>query len=457
MPRPLSRRDFAGLLGTSGLFLWQAKAFAAGDTPLQPLPEAPKNPDERYWGAVREQFVMPRDLAVMNAANLCPSSAPVLEDVYAARPARWTGSPRPPTARRCTTPRRSRGARSLAEFLGVTPEEIVITRNTSESNNLVSNGLDLKAGDEVLLFADNHPSNDVAWKEKARRFGYAVKVVDAVSPHPGAEYYIEAFTKALTPRTKVLAFTHLTSTVGDLFPAEELCRIARERGVLTLVDGAQSFGLLDVNLREMDPDFYTGSAHKWPCGPKEAGVLFINRRSQERIWPSIYSAYPGAIGVSKTFESFGQRDEPAIRAFGEALQFQTRIGRGRSRRGRGSSPRLSSPACAEIEGVKIWTHPDPARSHAVVSFQPGQPRPAQADLRPLREGPDRLRHPRRRRIAAGSASRPTSTTRTPRWSGRWPRSSATWRRASSGDWECLPSRRGGATGSRPRSPSGILG
>ncbi|PYQ17135.1 MAG: hypothetical protein DMF79_17850, partial [Acidobacteria bacterium] len=198
-----------------------------------------------------------------------------------------------------------------------------------------------------------------------------VKVVDAVSPHPGAEYYVDAFTKALTPRTKVLAFTHLTSTVGDLFPARELCRLAREHGVLTLVDGAQSFGLLDVNLREMDPDFYGGSGHKWPCGPKEAGVLFINRKSESRIWPSIYSAYPGAIGISKTFESFGQRDEPAIRALGEALQLQTRIGRPAiENRGRELAQAIMADL-RKVPGVKVWTHPDPARSVAIVSFQPG--------------------------------------------------------------------------------------
>jgi cysteine desulfurase/selenocysteine lyase len=121
----------------------------------------------------------------------------------------------------------------------------------------------------------------------------------------------------------------------------------------------------------MDPDFYTGSAHKWPCGPKEAGVLFINRKAQDRIWPSLYSAYPGAIGVSKTFESFGQRDEPAIRAFGEALSFQTRIGRAAiDRRGRELGQALME-GLGRLDGVKLWTHPDPARSHAVVSLQPG--------------------------------------------------------------------------------------
>src|SRR3989304_6865936 len=104
----------------------------------------------------------------------------------------------------------------------------------------------------------------------------------------------------MTGRTKVLGFTHLTSTVGDLLPAKELCRRARERGVLTLVDGAQSFGLMDVDLSDMQPDFYSGSAHKWPCGAREAGVLFISKEGQAKISPSIISVYAGASGASKT-------------------------------------------------------------------------------------------------------------------------------------------------------------
>jgi selenocysteine lyase/cysteine desulfurase len=266
----------------------------------------------------------------------------------------------------------------LAEFLRATPEEIIITRNTSEANNLVSSGLDLKSGDEVIIFHDNHPSNNQAWKEKSKRFGYTVTELPSPNPHPGPDYYVEAVTKAITAKTRVLSFTHLTSTVGDILPAADLCRIARERGVMTLLDGAQSFGLLDVDLSVIQPDFYTGSAHKWPCGPKEAGVLFVNRRIQDRIWPSIYSAYTGAVGLSKTFEGFGQRDEPAIIAFGEALAFQQKVGRPAiEKRSRELTQQLLA-GLKQIEGVTVWTHPSPERSVAVVSFQPGS-----LDLRKL--------------------------------------------------------------------------
>jgi isopenicillin-N epimerase len=306
---------------------------------------------------------------MLNAANLCPSSAPVLETMYKATK---DMDQDPSFDNRVKLGEgRENTRRLLAQFLRVTPEEIVITRNTSESNNLVSNGVDLRAGDEVIITADNHPCNNTAWKQKAKRFGFTVKEIPTPNPHPGAEHYIDAFTRAITPNTKVIGFTHLTSTVGDVFPAKEICRLARERGILTLVDGAQSFGLFDVDLSDIQPDFYSGSAHKWPCGPKENGVLFINKNAHAKIWATIYSAYPGGVGISKTFEGFGQRDEPAMIAFGEALTFQTKIGRGLiEKRARELTTALID-GLKKIDGVKIWTSPDPSRRAAVLSFLPG--------------------------------------------------------------------------------------
>ena len=363
----LGRRDFARLLALGGTIPFLTPDFAWPQS--RDVGRAPSHGDERYWQGVREQFVMPADLAMLNAANLCPSSAPVLEAVYA----NTKDMDRDPSFdnRIKLGEGREKTRKSLASFLRVTPEEIVITRNTSESNNLVSNGVDLKPGDEVLISSDNHPCNNTAWKQKAKRYGFTVKEVATPSPHPGAEHYLNAFRNAITPQTKVIGFTHVTSTVGDLFPAKELCALARERGILTLVDGAQSFGVIDVDLSDMQPDFYSGSAHKWPCGPKENGVLFINKRSLSKIWASIYSAYPGGVGISASFEGFGQRDEPAMIAFGEALEFQTRIGRPQIEARARELTQSLIEGLKKINGVTIWTSTDPSRSVAVVSCQPG--------------------------------------------------------------------------------------
>ncbi|HYU79037.1 MAG TPA: aminotransferase class V-fold PLP-dependent enzyme, partial [Vicinamibacterales bacterium] len=364
-----SRRDFTRLFafgGSAALFAHPAWAQTAGARPS--LPASGPTTGEAFWKAVRAQFVMPPDLAVMNAANLCPSSAPVLEALT--RETRSVDQDPSQQNRARLGPAKESTRKALAEFLRVTPEEVVITRNTSEANNLVSTGLDLKAGDEVLIFSDNHPCNNTAWQEKAKRFGYTVTVVPQKNPHPGADYYLDAFSKALTPRTKVLSFTHLTSTVGDLFPAKELCKLARDRGIISMIDGAQTFGLLDVDLSDIQPDFYSGSAHKWPCGARECGVLYVSARVHDRLWGSIYSAYPGAVGISRKVEGLGQRDESSIIAFGEALAFQNKVGRKAiEQRSRQLAQQLMA-GLSKIDGVTLWTSPVPERSAAVVSFQP---------------------------------------------------------------------------------------
>jgi isopenicillin-N epimerase len=361
------RRDFARLFALGG----SAAVFTAGRTWASPavVPTAPDSPDERFWEEVRNQYVMPPGYVCLNAANLCPSPARVLDAYFDGT--RSVDRDPSPQNRQKTRDGREATRRALAEFLRVTPEEIVITRNTSESNNAVSSGLDLRAGDEVVVFGDNHPSNLAAWRQKGTRFGFAVRVVEQVNPHPGAEHYIDAFRRAMTPATRVVAFTHVTSSVGDLLPARELCRLAREHGALSLVDGAQSFGVLDIDLTDMQPDFFTGSAHKWPCGPKENGLLYVSTRVHDRIKPTIVSLYPGEVGISRSMEAFGQRDEPAIVGFGEALAFQSKVGRPAIEKRSRELARALVDGLRRIDGVKVWTHEDPARSGAVVSFQPG--------------------------------------------------------------------------------------
>jgi selenocysteine lyase/cysteine desulfurase len=361
----VSRRDFARLLALSGsVFL--PESVRAWPAPLQ---ETPERPDEKFWRSVREQFLMPPELGVLNAANLCPSPAPVLEAMYR-NTKDIDGDPSFDNRQKMGAGKENT-RRLVASFLRVTPEEIVLTRNTSEANNIVSSGLDLKAGDSVIVFADNHPSNNDAWKQKAARFGFTVTTIGQPNPHPGPEYYVDAVTKAITQQTRVIAFTHHTSTVGDVLPARELCRVAREHGVMTLVDGACTLGMLDLDLSDIQPDFYTGSSHKWPCGPKEVGVLYVNARVHARIHPSIISAYPGAVGIARTMEAMGQRDEPAIIGFGEALDFQTKIGRTAIEERSRSLGQALIAGLRRIDGVQLWTHPDPSRSGAVVSFRPG--------------------------------------------------------------------------------------
>ncbi len=376
----LSRRDFTRLLAVSG-----SAAFLPARTSedwieqfglsTEPLPSTPGEPDEKFWREVRAKFLIPRDLAFLNTANLAPMSLPVLEAIekntrsYETNPS--------PEARTVLLHAREDARTMLATALRVTPEEITLTRNTTEGNNFVSSGLDLRPGDEVIVSSDNHPSNLNAWKQKATRFGFTVVSVDPPPAHPGTQGYLDIFAKAFTPRTKVLAMTYVSSNTGDVLPVKELCAFARQRGVLSLVDAAQAFGVIDVNLADIQPDFFTGSMHKWPCGPKEKGVLFVNEAAQDRIHPSVYGVYAGAVGISRALEGEGQRDDAATAAVVEALRFQDQIGRATiEKRSRGLAQHLMTEL-RKVSGVQLWTDATPDRSAAIVIFKPGKLDPRQ--------------------------------------------------------------------------------
>jgi isopenicillin-N epimerase len=368
----MNRRDFGRLValaGSAAILPAGTRTFGAALTG-ESLPPAPAAPNEAYWSKVRDQFLVPRDVIFLNAANLCPTSLPAIEALdrnirhYEVNPS--------PDVRSALMARGREAARGLlAEALRVTPEEIVIMRNTTEANNAVSSGLDLKAGDEVIVWEDNHPSNLNAWRVKAARFGFTVVAVPVLPSHPGADGYVNLFTKAFTAKTKLVAITHVSSNSGDLLPAAEICAAARARGILSLVDGAQAFGVLDLDLGAMKPDFYTGSMHKWPCGPKEKGLLYVNKAVHDRIHPSVVGVYGGAVGISRRLETHGQRDDAGVAAVTDALKFQGSIGRpvieARSRQ----LAQALMDGLRKVNGVKLWTDPAPDRSAAIVIFQPG--------------------------------------------------------------------------------------
>jgi isopenicillin-N epimerase len=370
LPDPVvSRRDFARLVALTGSAAFLPSLHPGAALVTSALPPTPEEPDEAFWGEVRSRFLLPPDFAFLNAANLCPTSVPVIEALE--RHTRFLDADPSSRGRAALGEAREESRRLLARALGVTPEEIVITRNTSEANNMVSSGLALGTGDEVVVFADNHPSNLTAWREKAARFGFTVVEVPVRSPHPGPDACVQAFREAITSRTRLVAVTHVTNTVGDVLPVAAICGMARERGVLSLVDGAQSFGVLHVQLRDMQCDFYTGSAHKWPCGPKETGLLFVNAAVHDRTHASLVSLYPGAVGISRKLEGLGQRDEAALAALGAAVRFQDEIGRDViERRARALAARLAA-RLAEIPGVTLFTAVGPSTSAAVVVFKPG--------------------------------------------------------------------------------------
>ncbi len=324
--------------------------------------------EEAFWDRIREQFPIRPGLTMMNAANLCPTPYSVLESVFGLTRDLDGDISFQNRAKFAETKTEARSG--LANYVGAEPDEIAITRNTSEGNNIIVNGLELGSGDEVVIWGENHPSNHLAWSVRARRHGFTVRQVETPAGAPTAEELREHFVAALTPRTRVFAVSHVSNVSGIGLPMKSLCRDCRDRDILTLVDGAQTLGALNLDLHDMGCDFFAGSLHKWPMGPKETGLLYVRRGLAERVWPSVVSVgYEAAQREgARKLESFGQRDDPAVAAITPAMEFLDSIGKERvEARLRAIIARLRG-GIEGIPGASILTPSDPAINAGILIF-----------------------------------------------------------------------------------------
>ena len=318
-----SRREFLhGIV--AGATLWPTLGRVGGAVPYTSA-----FAEEAFWDEIRRQFSFREKVVPMNAANLCPSPR-----VVAARVGELTRD----VDIDCSSNNRRKfrdlleqSRVKVARQLGVTADEIALVRNTSEANNIINNGLPLETDDEVIVWDQNHPTNNVAWEVRAERFGLHVTKVSTPTTPTGKDELISIFERALTPRTRVLALTHVSNVSGIRLPARELVEVAHERGIYVHLDGAQTWGVLDLDLREIGCDSFTASAHKWLCGPREVGLLYVKAEHVDRIWPGVVSANwgrevePRPKGARK-FESLGQRDDAALAAIGTTVDFHHHIG-----------------------------------------------------------------------------------------------------------------------------------
>jgi len=356
-----TRRDF---LRASGALMLAGGGLGAAEAQRQ---LAAPGDDESYWELVRAQFSFTEDAVPMNAANLCPSFRAVAENV-----ALLTAD----IDRDCSFNNRGKFAGLLedararvAAQLNVSADEIALVRNTSEANNIINSGIPLAAGDDVLIWDQNHPTNHVAWEVRAARHGFSLRKVATPEQPQSAQELVDAFAVALRDNTRVLAITHVSNVSGIKLPVAELTRIAHERGIHVHLDGAQTWGAMALDLRGLGVDSYSASAHKWYMGPKEVGLLYVREARIAEIWPSVVAPGWGEgpetslVGARK-FESLGQRDDAALAGLGVAAELHGMIGPERIERRVAQLSQSLKQGLARA-GLDLLTPMSPAFSHGV--------------------------------------------------------------------------------------------
>jgi selenocysteine lyase/cysteine desulfurase len=303
-------------LGANGLERVAAAAAALAD---QSAGEAARN--EFYWREIQQAFTLDRTLINFNNGNHCPQPRVVHEavkrymDMENQAPVYYGGL----INRNIETVRRA-----LAGEFGCDPEEMAITRNASESLQIAQNGIDLRAGDEVITTEQDYPRMLTTWDQRMRRDRIKVTRLQFPAPTTQQDLY-ERFERAISPETRVLHFCHITNLTGQLFPVQRLCRLARQRGIFTIVDGAHAAGHFPYKLRELECDCYGVSLHKWLLAPLGTGFLYVPKGNIAKIWP-LQAAPARESNDIRKFEQIGTAPAATRAAIAEALAFHQAIG-----------------------------------------------------------------------------------------------------------------------------------
>jgi len=255
----------------------------------------------------------------------------------------------------------------LAALAGVSPDELAINRNTTEAINTVIFGLDMKAGDEVVLTKYDYPNMINAWRQRERRDGIVLKWLDFDIPMESNAEVIQKFKEAISPRTKVFHITHMINWTGHLMPAKELCSLARANNILSVVDGAHTFAHLDFKISDLGCDFFGTSLHKWLCAPFGTGMLYIRKEKIKDVWPLLASPEDQIDNIRK-FENIGTRSFAIEQAIGSAIDFHNAIGTARKEARLKYLKQYWIDQVKDVDKVKFYTSTNPDHSGALFNF-----------------------------------------------------------------------------------------
>lgn len=331
---------------------------------IEPLsPEAAAR-DEDFWNWIREQYTTSPNIMNLNNGGVSPQPKPV-QDAHIRYYQYCNEAPSYYMWRVLDQGREPLRDR-LAELAGCLPEEIAINRNTTEGLNTIIFGLNLKAGDEVVLTKYDYPNMTHAWQQREKRDGIKLVWIDLDLPVENDETFVRKYAEAITPKTKIVHVTHMMNWTGQILPARKIADMAHSRGCEVVLDGSHSFVHIDYKLKDLDCDYYATSLHKWLCAPFGTGFMFIKKEKISKVWALLSAPVPDADNIGK-FESIGTRSFAAEMAIGNAIDFHYLIG---SKRKEERLRYLKNYWCEKIEKYrkfKFYTSLKPEFSCAIAT------------------------------------------------------------------------------------------
>jgi selenocysteine lyase/cysteine desulfurase len=326
-----TRRDFLAFAGKSlGLAALSSatvrsllRNVEAATTKITHLTPEEAAADEDYWAAIQNAFSITRGIINLNNGGVSPSPRVVTEALvhYVWEQEDCTAY----TMWEILEPQSETIRTGLSELFGCDREEIALTRNASESLEILLDGMDFKPGDEILTTTQDYPRMLTTLRQREKRENLKLKLIQVPIPPKNLDEITAAFEKGITDRTRLILISHMINITGQITPVKAVCDLARARGIETIVDGAHSFAQFDFKQRDLGCDYFGTSLHKWLYAPKGTGLLYVKRDKIEKLWPLMAAEAKQSSDIRK-FEEIGTHSAAPKLAIGEALVFHNGIG-----------------------------------------------------------------------------------------------------------------------------------
>ncbi len=368
-----NRRDFLGALAAIPLvhgLLTQGEAQAAT------LQDAGPASDAEVFTRLRGNLLFPREVTYCNTGTLGAIPREVMDAMVSGLRNTEASLPDWPYFQADGEPLTGyqplMAARTAAgRFLGADADEIAITQNATMGMNALGNGIDWQPGDEVLTTDQEHGGAVSIFRLMAKRRGIVVKELPlSTAVGGGPEGIVAMFRAAATPKTRAIMVSHITSQFGIRMPVVELIALARERGAMSLIDGAQAVGQIRVNVRELGCDAYVASPHKWLMAPKGTGLLYIRRPLQEKFWTTLASyQWDNKEQGSFRFMQYGTGSTALIDGLMAALAVGERHSMERVERWDLALTTRLRDGLAKIKGAVLSSPKDPRLASAITTFR----------------------------------------------------------------------------------------
>jgi selenocysteine lyase/cysteine desulfurase len=299
------------------------KDLVAAEKSVEHLTPQQAAQDEDYWATIQNAFSVTRGIINLNNGGVSPSPRIVTEALV-----RYIWQQEDATAYtmwQILEPQSETIRTGLAELFGCDREEIAITRNASESLEILLMGMDFKSGDEILTTTQDYPRMLTTLRQRERREGVKLKLIQIPVPARNLDEITAAFERGITPRTRLILIMHMVNITGQITPVKAVCEMARAKGVETIIDGAHSFAQFEFKQKDLGCDYFGTSLHKWLYAPKGTGLLYVKRDKIQKVWPLMAAESKQVTDIRK-FEEIGTHSAAPKLAIGEALLFHNGIG-----------------------------------------------------------------------------------------------------------------------------------